>query len=174
MLVALSGSLGACKKGKSNDTKDDGSPRTNTPVALQGSWMYGNFSMTEYWSQNPADYLGNAFELAIAFNFNADGTYEQYFTSGTVSGAGSTYHQSLTKGTSVVNEVDKTITTYAKSAHYKQTRNGVTIEQRDLREDEMTKVTKYGYELRTEVNGVKVVYLKLNGEGEPLVFQQRF
>lgn len=172
--LALTGIMGACQKGKSSDSKDDATPRTNTPVALQGNWMYGNFSMTEYWSQNPAEYIGNAFELAMAFKFNADGTFEQYFTSRTVSGGVSTYHQSLTKGTIVVNEVERTITTYARSAHYKQTKNGVTTEDRELAESEITKVSKYTYELKTETNGVKAVYLRLNGEGNALAFQQKF
>lgn len=89
--------LSACEKDK-KDSYGDG-PKTEVSASLQGVWMYGNFSMTEYWSQNPADYIGNAFELAIAFKFNANGTYEQYFTSRTVTTGISTYHQSFTRGT---------------------------------------------------------------------------
>jgi hypothetical protein len=47
-------------------------------------WMYGNFSTTEYWSQNPSEYIGNGFTMAMAFKFAAGGTYEQYFTSSSV------------------------------------------------------------------------------------------
>jgi hypothetical protein len=80
--------LASCQKDKTKSPADnygDGA-RTNVPAGLQGNWMYGNFSMTEYWNQNPGDYLGNAFQFAIAFKFNANGTYEHYFTSSSVTG----------------------------------------------------------------------------------------
>lgn len=167
--------LGSCEKDKTSGPEEYGDgPRTEVPHALDGNWMYGFFSMTEYWNQNPADYIGNAFEMAIAFKFNANGTFDQYFTSKTVTGGMVTYHQSLTKGTVVVNETDATITTYAKSAHYKQTKNGSTTEDRDLAENEITKITKYTYELVTENNGTRAMYLKLNGNGNALKFLQKF
>jgi len=105
--------------------------------------MYGNFSMTEYWNQNPGDYLGNALQFAIAFKFNADGTYEQYFTSSSVSLGITTYQQSVTKGTMVLDEATKTIKTYACSAHYKRTKSGQTVEERDLAKNELTLLTTY-------------------------------
>lgn len=164
----------SCEKDKAIENNEYGDgPHSEVPGVLSGNWMYGFFSMTEYWSQNPADYIGNAFEMAIAFRFNANGTFDQYFTSKTVTGAVATYHQSLTKGTVVVNEADATITTYAKSAHYKQTKNGTTTEDRDLAENEITKITKYTYELRTENNGTRAIYLKLNGNGNALKFLQK-
>lgn len=173
-LIALSALLGSCEKEEiiENDVYGNG-PRTSVSGSIQGNWMYGNFSMTEYWGQNPADYIGNAFEMAIAFTLNNNGTYDHYFTSKTVSGGVTTYHQSVTKGTIVVNEALKTITTYAKSAHYKQTKNGTTTENRDLSESEITKTTMYTYELRTEANGTQALYLKLNGTGNALQFLKK-
>lgn len=175
LAITISAFAGACKKETAPRSDEYGNgPRTEMPAFLQGNWMYGSFSMTEYWSQNPAEYIGNAFEMAIAFRFYPNGNYEQYFTSRTVSGGFATYHQSLTKGTAVINEAEKTITTYAKGAQYKQSRNGVTTENRDLAENEITKTTTYTYELKTESNGTKAVYLKLNGTGNPLQFLQKF
>lgn len=174
-LLATSVLWGACKKDKDAESDLYGNgPRTNVPASLQGVWMYGQFSMTEYWSQNPSEYIGNGFEMAIAFNFKANGTFEQYFTSKTAGAGYATYHRSVTKGTVVINEADKTITTYAQSAHYKQTKNGATIEDRDLTESEITKVSRYTYELRTEANGTQAIYLKLNGTGTALPFLKRF
>ncbi|RYF84843.1 MAG: hypothetical protein EON98_08120 [Chitinophagaceae bacterium] len=43
------------------------SAETSIPKELQGTWMYGNFSTTEYWSTSPGTYLGNALTFAIAF-----------------------------------------------------------------------------------------------------------
>jgi hypothetical protein len=173
-LVAISAVGMSCEKDKISSKDDYGKgPRTQVPTALQGNWMYGNFSMTEYWNQNPADYLGNAFEMAVAFTFHADGTYDHYFTSKTVSAGISTYHQSITKGTLEVDEASKTLTMHAVSAHYQQTRNGTVTENRDLREDEITKKTIYHYELKTEPNGTPAIYLKMNGTGNAFPFLKR-
>jgi hypothetical protein len=172
--------LGACQKDKAKKSTIDNTiacpenPRTSVSANLQGNWMYGNFSMTEYWSTNPSTYLGNALQFAIAFKFNANGTYEQYFTSSSVSSGVTTYQQSVTKGTVVVDETNKTIKTYACSARYKRTRNGQTIEERDLAKSELTLLTNYTYTSGTEPNGTKAIYLVLGGTGNPLTFLQKF
>src|SRR6478736_4467860 len=162
-LFALNGGLGSCKKDKITQSDSYGNgPRTEVPASLQGKWMYGFFSMTEYWTQNPSEYIGNGFEMAIAFNFNANGTYEQYFTSRTATGGISTYHQSLSKGTVEINTGTKTITTHCATAHYKQTKNGQTTQSRDLLDSEITKTTVYTYEAGNEPNGTAAIYLKMN------------
>ena len=62
---------------KSEEKKDADTPRSAAPDEIVGNWMYGNFSMTEFWSFNGA-YQGNAFQLSVAFKFFKDGTYERY------------------------------------------------------------------------------------------------
>lgn len=172
MAAACTVLLASCEKDK--DLKPASSygngPKTEVPAALRGNWMYGHFSMTEYWSENPATYLGNAFEMAIAFHFNSDGTYEQYFTSRTVSGTQTTYHQSVSKGTVEIDEAAKTIRTHAATAHYKQTQNGQTKEDRDLNQDEITRLTNYTYEYGTAASGDPVLYLTMEGTSGPLTF----
>lgn len=149
-------------------------PKTQVPAALRGNWMYGNFSMTEYWSQQPESYLGNAFEMAIAFKFHQDGSYEQYFTSKTISGGQVTYHQSVTKGTVEINEAAKTIVTHAAGAHYRQTKNGTVTEDRDLADSELNKETRYNYECGTKSNGARELKLTLQGTTDPLSFLEVF
>ncbi len=169
--------FGACQKNKTTTAKVIAcpeNPRTAVATSLQGNWMYGNFSMTEYWNQNPGDYLGNAIQFAIAFKFNADGTYEQYFTSSTVNLGITTYNQSVTKGTVVLDEAAKTIQTYSCTAHYKRTKNGQTMEERDLAKNEITPLTTYKYTTGTEAGGVKAIYLTLDGTADPLTFLQKF
>jgi hypothetical protein len=148
-------------------------PVSVTPAALQGTWMYGNFSMKEYWQQNPANYLGNALQFAIAFKFYANGEYEQYFTSSSVSAGIVTYQQSVTKGTVVTDAINKTIKTKATSSHYKRTRSGQVVEERELSKNEMTGSTVYSFVTGTEPNGTKAIYLKLQGTANPLTFLQK-
>ena len=176
LALALTFILFSCKKDtdESSTNPYGNGPKTTVPASFQGNWMYGNFSMTEYWSQNPAGYMGNAFEMAIAFTFYPNGTYDQYFTSRTVTGGASTYHQSLSKGTVVIDEAAKTITTHASTAHYRQTKNGGTLEDRDLEKNEITKTTSYTYELGTEPNGKKAMYLTMNGTGNAIPFIQLY
>src|SRR4051812_40691434 len=112
IMVAAVCSLAACAKDNLSDGIPANSPRTEVPGDLQHLWMYGHFSTTEYWTQDPSTYIGNAFEIAIAFQFHADGTYTHYFTSSSVVGGVTTYNQSVTTGTVEIDAVNKTITTH--------------------------------------------------------------
>lgn len=171
LAVLLSMGCVGCEKNGQDST--DNLPVSDVPAGLRGTWMYGFFSLTEYWSQNPSEYLGNGFEMAIAFKFEANGTFTQYFTSSYVSGGVRTYMQSVSKGTVVVNEATHSFTTYTKSAHYKSTRNGQTVEERDLAKSELSGPTGYTYEYTTENNGAKSIQLKMQGTSSPLPFIQK-
>jgi hypothetical protein len=148
-------------------------PSAKVPAALQGNWMYGNFSITEYWNQYPGDYLGNAFQVGIAFRFFENGTYEQYFTSSSVLSGITTYHQSVTKGTVVVDTISQTITVYPGKAHYKRTKNRQTEEDRDLAKSELSGATTYDYTTGAESNGTSAIYLTLQGTNSPLTFLKK-
>lgn len=165
----------ACEKNSFSDSTELPSdlPRTSVPEQLQGNWMYGNFSLTEYWSQNPSSYLGNALEFAIAFQFNANGTYVQYFTASSVAGGIKTYQQSVTRGTIEINTSSKTIKTHPFSSHYRRTSNGQTVEERDMTRAEMSGVTTYLYTLATEPNGTKAIMLQIQGSNSPLTFLKK-
>lgn len=67
-------SLNACKKNELNGIN------ANVPKEIVGQWIYGTFSMTEFWGYD-GSYQGNAFELSIAFNFMENGQYEMFFIS---------------------------------------------------------------------------------------------
>ena len=170
----LTGNLSAQKKTKPIPVKTSSITKISAaPLEVQGSWMYGHFSMTEYWSTAPRTYLGNAFTFAIAFKFHADGIYEHYFTSSTVSGVWTVYHQSVTKGNFKVDEAAKTITTLPASAHYKRTKMGMTDEERDMRPDEITSGTTYQYTTGMEPSGTKAIYLMMPGTKNALAFLKK-
>lgn len=168
-LTALFLSLFFVSCEKDDDLTPNG-PGTTVPAELRGTWMYGQFSLTEYWSRNPSTYLGNGFTLAVAFRFFENGTYEQYFSSSTFVGGLPVYHQSVTKGTIEVDPEAKTIIAHPKSAHYKRTSMGITEEDRDLKKSELNGGT-YKYTVGTEPNGTRAIYLKLNDSENPLTFK---
>lgn len=144
---------------------------TLSPVA--GTWMYGNFSLTEYWTTSPRTYLGNAFTFAVAFKFNANGTYEQYFTSGVNNYGISTYHQSVTKGTYKMDEATATLSATPVSSHYKRTSLGRTEEDRDMRPGEIAKTDTYTYAASTEPNGTQALSLTITGTKSTLTFLKK-
>jgi hypothetical protein len=76
LMIALM-SFSSCKKDKAEDI----TPRSEVPTQLVGKWLYGSFSMTEFWQYN-GSYSGNAFELAVAFDFKPEGNVEFYFVTG--------------------------------------------------------------------------------------------
>ncbi len=93
MLVVVATMLTSCDwfKKKKNDPLPAVPPgeKSEIPEALKGKWMYGNFSMTEFWNQGT--YLGNAFETSVCFNFIPGGNYEFYLA------ASSTYYYCTTQ-----------------------------------------------------------------------------
>ena len=168
--LALSLFMVACEKDE-DITDPSNRPRTEVPGHLQGLWMYGNFSTTEYWSTAPSTYIGNTFTMAIAFRFHADGTYDQYFTSSVVNLGVTTYHQSVTKGTVEIDEATNTIVTHPYTSHYRRTRGTVVEEDRDMKPSEMDDDT-YTYTTETEANGTKSIVLKIGGNS-PLKFLRK-
>lgn len=169
VVLLITSAAGQTVKPKTKDSIPAGMPRTAVPKDVDGNWMYGNFSMTEYWNTSPSSYIGNALQYAIAFTFSADGTYKQYFTSSAVLAGLSTYQQSVTTGTVEIDPVAKTIKTYPYKSHYKRTRAGKTEEERDMLKSEL-KPTSYTYTTGTEPNGTKAIYLTLQGTSKPLTF----
>jgi hypothetical protein len=162
----------ACKKSVEEPGISPNSPRTEVPAELQSNWMYGNFSLTEYWNQDPDEYLGRGFEVAFAFTFNADGTYTEYFTSSTVMSGVKTYHQSVSKGTVEVDRENKTIKTHPNTSHYRRTQNGNVVQEIDYPKEDLHSST-YSYTTGVETSGTKVLYLTLEGSEGPLTFLQK-
>lgn len=161
----------ACKK--DSLPSPENLPRTTVPAELKGAWMYGYFSMTEYWTTNPSTYLGPAVQFAVAFQLEENGSYTHYFTSSTVTGGIATYQQSVTKGTLEIDPASQTIKMHAAMAHYKRTRSNQVLEERDLAKKEITPVTTYKYTTGTESSGTKALYLTLNGTTSPLTFLKK-
>jgi hypothetical protein len=91
-----------------------------------------------------------------------------------MSSGSTTYQQSVTKGTVVIDETQKTMVTHACSAHYKRSSKSQTIEERDLIKSEITASKNYNFNSDTEPNGTEALYLILQGTSSPLTFLQKF
>jgi hypothetical protein len=58
-------------------------PGGHVATEAVGKWMYGSFAMGDFWSYD-GSYRGKPFELAVVFDFKANGTYEKYFVASTL------------------------------------------------------------------------------------------
>jgi hypothetical protein len=170
LIVAVVCVATACSKSDSNTPEG---PRTNVPKEVEGNWMYGNFSMTEYWNQYPGDYIGQGFEIAFAFTFNVDGTYTEYFTSSYVTNGVRTYLQSVSKGMVEINPAIKEIKTHTSHVHYRKTVGRQVEEDRDLNRNEYKPDSKYTYTTGVEPSGTDALYLTLDGDDNPLTFLRK-
>ncbi|MFD2573201.1 hypothetical protein ACFSUS_21340 [Spirosoma soli] len=121
-LVMLSA---ACKKdeaGKVNPQENSpiGSPSTTSkiPAELVGKWSYGSFSPTNFWNYD-GTYAGNAYEQALAFEFHADGTYEEYVINSTTSYNCRTEAYTYFKGKIQVDETNQSFVIIPTSGKYR-------------------------------------------------------
>ncbi|MBE7171109.1 MAG: hypothetical protein INR73_10995 [Williamsia sp.] len=162
----------ACEKDSVSSVPDN-LPRTTVPAEMRGTWMYGKFSTTEYWSTDPGTYIGNALQFAIAFQFEENGTYTHYFTASSVVAGVVTYQQSVTKGTLEIDAVGKLIKMHPYSSHYKRTQGGKTVEERDMTKQELSTNNSYSYTAGTEPGGTKALYLTISGTSSTLSFLKK-
>jgi len=162
-IVVVASATVACSKSGSDNPN---TPRTEVPTEMQGSWMNGYFSMTEYWDQYPGDYLGNGFEAAFAFTFNADGTFTQYFSAGYVANGVQYYQQSVSKGTVEIDPATQVLKTHTTTVHYRRWEGGNKVEDRDMRKDEYDPLDAYTYTIDQDENGSDVLNLTIQGSQE--------
>ncbi|GAB3491406.1 hypothetical protein GCM10027341_04330 [Spirosoma knui] len=119
-----------------------------------GKWMYGSFAMADFWSYN-GTYQGKPFELAVVFNFKANGTYEKYFVASTRDYSNcKTETFSYEKGRVDFNEAEGSFTTTPTEGSYRGfyscfPRNNI---DRKMNRSELTAQTYY-YEVTTGSNG---------------------
>jgi hypothetical protein len=78
LALALALSIAACGGGGDSATgPDDSTPRTDTPSALVGEWIYGVMSPTDFHDAYTGEWLDNAYGTSVLFGFTADGRYTQ-------------------------------------------------------------------------------------------------
>lgn len=141
--------LGSCKK----DT-DAVIPGGHIPTESAGKWTYGSFAMSEFWSYD-GTYQGNPFELAVVFDFKANGTYEKYFVATTRDYAGcKTETFSFEKGSVDFDEAAGSFTTTPTEGHYRAFYScfpNKNVNQKTKRSD--LEPQTYFYEMSTTPNG---------------------
>lgn len=78
---------------KTNDSNAD-----KVPTKLAGKWLNGTFAMSNWWTYDGKNYLGNPYNRSVAFNFNKDGSAEFFLIIKTFNGYCSTEAFTYQKG----------------------------------------------------------------------------
>jgi hypothetical protein len=128
-------------------------PKKDVPAEYAKSWLYGTFSMSEFWSHS-GEYLGNAFELSVAFKFTPDGNFEKYFVAQSRNYSCVTQAFTFAKGTVVFDEAAKTFTIYPTEGRYRGFDNCIDKNnlERPFKSEELKSETYY-YDMITDEYG---------------------
>ncbi|QJW89151.1 hypothetical protein HNV11_06970 [Spirosoma taeanense] len=131
-----------------------------------GKWMYGSFSMADFWSYDGA-YQGKPFELAVVFDFKANGTYEKYFVASTRDYANCrTEAFTYEKGRVDFNEADGSFTTTPTEGTYRGFYSCFPRKNidRKMNRSELTAQTYY-YEVNRGSNGQPNLVVRFEKSG---------
>lgn len=150
--------LAGCKK-----ENESVIPGGHVPSETRGQWMYGSFSMSEFWSYD-GRYQGNPFELAVMFDFKKDGTYEKYFVATTRDYAGcKTEAFTFEKGSVDFNETAGSFTTTPTEGHYRGFYSCFPNKNINRKMDRSElKPQTYYYEVKTGSNGRTNLVVRFN------------
>lgn len=172
-LVMLSVS---CKKSADGPKGiDNSTPRTNVPTAMQGQWLSGTFSMSEWWSYDGTQYEGNPYERSVAFNLSPNGDAEFYLAVATYNGACRTEGFTYQKGTVAFNEAAHSFTFYPQQGNYRGLYSctpGSNFD-RDALASELHAVTYY-YSFETDELGKEWMLIRFSADETefPSYFQE--
>ncbi|GAB2535586.1 hypothetical protein [Spirosoma aerophilum] len=152
----------SCKKGNDVVNPDEG-PGGYVPAQVAGKWMYGSFSMSEFWSYD-GRYQGNPFELAVVFDFKSNGTYEKYFVASALDySTCKTQAFTYEKGRVTFDEADRSFTTVSAEGSYRGFYSCVPSKNinRKMERSEM-KTQTYYYTLGTGSNNKKNLVVRFD------------
>jgi len=91
-----------------------------TPAPLpKGKWLNGTFSMSNWWTYDGKQYVGNPYSRSVAFNFAEKGKSEFFLIIKTHSGYCTTEAFTYLKGTVEFTEGEQSFTFYPASGNYR-------------------------------------------------------
>jgi hypothetical protein len=102
-MLALALFPSCLEQGNAKDDPTPTSPQSEIPTKLAGKWLWGTFSMTDFWRYD-GRYQGNAFQTSVAFNFIKGGQCEFYYAASTTYYSCTTQAFTFKKGTVKFND----------------------------------------------------------------------
>ena len=96
----------------------DPAVQSKTPSEVAGKWMWGTFSMSNFWSYD-GQYAGKPYEQSLVFDFKANGEYEEYVINSVSSYSCKTEAFSYFKGKVKFDEAEKSLTITPTEGNYR-------------------------------------------------------
>lgn len=141
-------------------------PANNIPEELEGKWLNGTFSMSNWWTYDGKKYLGNPYSRSVAFNFSKKGESEFYLiiktnTNGYCTTEGFTYQ----KGKVNFSSEDHSFTFQPVSGSYRGFYSCAPSSNfdRPARPEEL-KPTKYYWSMESDSNGQKWLVIRFTAD----------
>jgi hypothetical protein len=180
LFVALAALLAACGGDSSTGPGDDGegpdggTPSSEVPPDLVGSWRYGSISPSNFWNEHTGQYAGNAYGFADYITFQRRGKFTRLVYIYTNSYGCQTQVWTQMEGT--VEADDETFTLYPTKGKYKVADNCVQRNnyERPMRANELRE--KQGDEFRWSFEEGEYdgrTYLAIRGDAgdDPTLYQ---
>jgi hypothetical protein len=154
----------ACEK--TNDSDDKlirDTPRSQVPGELLGKWLNGTFSMSNWYSYDGKQYLGNPYTRSSAFDFKKNGEAEFFQVIKTFNGMCSTEGFTTLKGTVQFNESNRSFTFHPQSGNYRGFYSCASSSNfnRAAKKEEL-KPTTYYYTIETDTNNQKWMVIRFD------------
>lgn len=99
--------------------KTNDSNAGKVPTKLAGKWLNGTFAMSNWWTYDGKNYLGNPYNRSVAFNFNKDGSAEFFLIIKTFNGYCSTEAFTYQKGKVTFDETGQSFSFIPEQGSYR-------------------------------------------------------
>ncbi len=135
------------------------------PQLPAGKWLNGTFSMSNWWSYDGKQYVGNPYSQSIAFNFSGKDQSEFFLVIKTHTGYCSTEAFTYLKGTVKFTEGEKSFTFTPASGNYRgfySCASGSNF-NRPAKPEEL-KPTKYYWSMEKDSQGREMMAIRFNND----------
>ena len=135
------------------------------PQLPTGKWLNGTFSMSNWWSYDGKQYVGNPYSQSIAFNFSEKDKSEFFLVIKTHTGYCSTEAFTYLKGTVKFTEGERSFTFTPASGNYRgfySCASGSNF-NRPARPEEL-KPTKYYWSMEKDSQGREMMAIRFNND----------
>lgn len=159
----LSGLMAFTAAPMPGDSTAKKAPRAKIPTDLQGKWLNGTFSMSNWWTYDGKKYVGNPYTRSVAFNFPKKGEPEFFLIIKTHTGYCSTEAFTYQKGTVTFNERERSFTFQPVSGNYRgfySCAPGSNFD-RPAKPEEL-KPTTYYWTFETDSNGLRWMVIRMS------------
>jgi len=154
----------ACEKtSEADEILIPDTPRSEVPAELTGKWQNGTFAMSNWWSYDGKQYLGNPYSRSTAFDFSKNGDVNFFQVIKTFTGTCSTEGFTTYNGSVKFDNANHSFTMYPQKGNFRgfySCASGSNF-NRPVTKDELKSTTFY-WSIETDANNVTWLVIKFD------------